>query len=191
MNESNAEFEITTEFTPNPHSLKFNLNTTLMESGSAFFATQEEAVYSPLAQLLLNIENVESVFFGSNFVTITRNASIETWAGIIPFVSKTIRQFLASGEKVMDVNAHAQAQQAITRSDIEQKIIQVLDEYIRPAVARDGGDIVFHGFKNGIVTLHLQGACSTCPSSIATLKSGVERMLKEHVPEVKEVLQTG
>lgn len=180
--------EIQTEFTPNPNSLKFNAGRSLLPDGSVFFATAGEAKNSPLAQKLFAIPQVESVLIGQDFVTITRGKNIETWAVLIPAVTKTLTAHLEAGGPV--VLGGAENQKGSTAStETEKKIIQFLDEHIRPAVARDGGDIRFHGFKNGVVTLHLQGACSTCPSSIATLKAGVERMLKEHVPEVKEVVQ--
>ena len=184
----NNSVQIETEFTPNPHSLKFNLNRQLLTSGdSAYFASKEAAENSPLAKKLFTISNVEGVLIGQDFVTISRNPSVETWASIIPPVTKALKQHLESGEEITlpDSTVHSK----IAESEVEKKIRTVLDQRIRPAVARDGGDIIFHGFKEGVVTLHLQGACSSCPSSTATLKAGVERMLREYIPEVKEVIQ--
>lgn len=181
---------VETEFTPNPHSLKFNVNRTLLASGSAYFQTQKEAEKSsPLAAKLWAIPRVEGILIGQTFVTVTRNPSLETWASIIPAATKVLQTHLEGGEPVMLPGASTESPAAGAGSEIERKIKQILNERIRPAVARDGGDILFHGFKNGVVKLHLQGACSSCPSSMATLKSGVERMLREYVPEVKEVIQ--
>jgi Fe-S cluster biogenesis protein NfuA len=183
------EIEISTEFTPNPASLKFNVNKVLLESGSAFFAAPEEAGETPLAQKLMAIPLVKAVLIGRDFVTITRTESAETWAGIIPPVSRVLKDYLASGEPIIVSQAKPAHAPAGPESEIEMKIQQILDQKIRPAVARDGGDIIFHQYKDGVVTLHLQGACSACPSAIATLKAGVERMLREYVPEVREVVQ--
>lgn len=180
---------VETEFTPNPHSLKFNVNCALRDSGSAYFQTKEAAgKSSPLAAKLFGVPHVEGVLIGQRFVTITRDNSLETWASVIPAATKVLREHLESGEPVMLPGAPEPSTEA-TGSEIERKIKQILNDRIRPAVAQDGGDIIFHGFKNGVVTLHLQGSCSSCPSSSATLKAGVERMLREYVPEVKEVVQ--
>ncbi len=180
---------VETEFTPNPHSLKFNVGRTLLASGSAYFQTKKDAKkVSPLAAKLFAIPRVESILIGQTFVTITRDSLLETWASIIPDATKILQGHLEGGEPVILPGA-SEPPMATTGSEIERKIKQILNDRIRPAVARDGGDIIFHGFKNGIVTLHLQGSCSSCPSSSATLKAGVERMLREYVPEVKEVIQ--
>ncbi len=183
--------QVQTEFTPNPHSLKFNVNYALLESGSLFFENESAANgVSTLAQKLFAVPNVEQVLIGQNFVTISRQPEVETWASIIPPVSKILQDHLGKGEPVVEKGAGAASQQG-TRptTEIEKRIVQILDTHVRPAIARDGGDIIFHGFNDGVVTLYLQGACSTCPSSIATLKAGVERMLREYVPEVREVIQ--
>lgn len=182
--------QIDTEFTPNPHSLKFNVGRHILEKGSLFFLTADEAKSTPLAEALFQAPSVQEVFIGRDFVTVTRLPETETWGGIIPVVNQILEQYLGAGQMLDSaVERTASAGTDTESADIERRICQVLDEKIRPAVARDGGDIVFHGFKEGVVTLHLQGACSSCPSSIATLKSGVERILCEAVPEVKEVIQ--
>lgn len=183
--------QVQTEFTPNPQSLKFNVNRALLEQGSLFFENASAAQgVSTLAQKLFAVPNVEQVLIGQNFVTITRRADLETWASIIPPVSKILQEHLSKGEPVVEKNAGAASQQGTSpTTEIEKKIVQILDAHVRPAIARDGGDIIFHGFNDGVVTLYLQGACSTCPSSMATLKAGVERMLREYVPEVREVVQ--
>ncbi len=178
---------VMTEFTPNPNSLKFNTNREIMESGTAFYSSADMATGSPLAKKLFELENIAEVFVGHEFVTITRAPETKSWAKIISSVTEVIRKQLESGEPaVIEMpSAHGSAED----SEIARKIIEILDERIRPAVARDGGDIIFDSYENGVVRLHLQGACSTCPSSIATLKTGVESMLMELVPEVREVIQ--
>lgn len=185
----NQTIDIQTEFTPNPNSLKFNLSRELIQKGSFFFDTKQSAKeVSDLATRLFEIPRVESILIGQNFVTISRDPSLSSWGSLIEPVSKMIREYVSSGAPIINLQAASRLKKE-PASDIEKKIIQVLDTYVRPAIARDGGDITFHGFKDGVVTLHLQGACTTCPSSVATLKAGVERMLCEFVPEVKEVVQ--
>jgi len=179
--------QVMTEFTPNPNSLKFNTNREILEQGTAFFSSVDKAAGAPLAKKIFEVENIAEVFIGHDFVTVTRSADAKSWAKIIAQVTIIIREFLGSGQAaVVEMpSSHGSDE----NSDIAKKIIEVLDERIRPAVARDGGDIIFDSYEDGIVRLHLQGACSTCPSSIATLKSGVESMLKELIPEVREVIQ--
>ena len=178
---------VMTEFTPNPNSLKFNANCEILASGTAFYAAADKAQGSPLALKIFEVENIAEVFIGRDFVTVTRSAETKSWAKIISDVTEIIRQFLISGEPAVVEMPSAHGSEE--NSDIARRIIEILDERIRPAVARDGGDILFDSYEDGVVRLHLQGACSTCPSSIATLKSGVESMLKELVPEVREVIQ--
>ena len=138
---------------------------------------------------------IAEVFIGHEFVTVTRSADAKSWAKIIAQVTVIVRNQLESGEPAVIEMPSAPSRPSSGASsqpgddEISRKIIEVLDERIRPAVARDGGDIIFDSYENGIVRLHLQGACSTCPSSIATLKIGVESMLKELIPEVREVIQ--
>lgn len=179
---------VLTEFTPNPNSLKFNTNREFLENGTAFFASVEKTANSPLAQKLFALGNIAEVFIGRDFVTITRAADVKSWAKIISGATEVIRAQLESGEASVIQTATNPADTA-NESDIVRKIIEVLDERIRPAVARDGGDIIFDSYEDGIVRLHLQGSCSSCPSSTMTLKVGVESMLKELVPEVREVIQ--
>jgi Fe-S cluster biogenesis protein NfuA len=181
--------QIDTEFTPNPNSLKFNVGRPILEKGSLFFMNSDEAKSAPLANALFQVPSVQEVFVGRDFVTVTRLPETETWGAIIPAVTIILQEHLSMGQMLDSAAERTSTGTDEDSADIERRICQVLDEKIRPAVARDGGDIVFHGFKDGVVTLHLQGACSSCPSSIATLKSGVERILCEAVPEVKEVIQ--
>lgn len=180
--------QIDTEFTPNPNSLKFNVGRPILEKGSLFFMNAGEAKAVPMANALFQVTSVQEVFVGRDFVTVTRQPETETWGAIIPAVTIVLQEHLSAGQ-MLDSAAERSAGTDADLADVEHRICQVLDEKIRPAVARDGGDIIFHGFKDGVVTLHLQGACSSCPSSMATLKSGVERILCEAVPEVKEVIQ--
>lgn len=178
---------VMTEFTPNPNSLKFNTNREILAAGTVFFSSAEKAAGAPLAKKIFEAENIAEVFIGRDFVTVTRSADAKSWAKIISQVTEIIRLFLESGETAVieAPSAHGSDE----NSEIARRIIEVLDERIRPAVARDGGDIIFDSYEDGVVRLHLQGACSTCPSSTATLKSGVESMLRELVPEVREVIQ--
>lgn len=180
---------IETEFTPNPNSLKFNVGRTLLERGSAFYANRKEAESSLLAKKIFEIPQVANVLIGQDFVTITRVSSVDSWKPLIAPVTKALEEYFAACESGANPEALLAGNGNGSEGEIEGKIKTILDEYIRPAVARDGGDIVFRGYKDGIVSLHMQGACSHCPSAIATLKSGVERLLREHIPEVKEVVQ--
>lgn len=183
------ELQIAAEMTPNPNTLKFSINRKLLESGSKNFANKFAAVDSPLAAQLFDLGNISGVMIGTDFVTVTKTAESD-WVEIGPYVAKRLREFFDSGAEVFAPGmAPAVDPEAPNRSEIEKKIIEILDNEVRPAVARDGGDIVFYGFDNGVVKLHLQGACSSCPSSIMTLKFGIENRLKQSIPEVKEVLQ--
>lgn len=179
---------VLTEFTPNPNSLKFNTNREILATGTAFFSSADKAAHSPLAQKLFALESVAEVFIGREFVTVTRSPEMKSWAKIISGATEVIRAHLESGEAAVD-QAAMSASVSGNESEIVRKIVEVLDERIRPAVARDGGDIIFDSYQDGVVRLHLQGACSSCPSSTMTLKAGVESMLKELVPEVREVIQ--
>jgi Fe-S cluster biogenesis protein NfuA len=179
--------QVLTEFTPNPNSLKFNTNREILTSGTAFFSSVERAAGSPLAKKIFGVESIAEVFIGRDFVTVTRAADVKSWAKIISSVTEIVRAHLESGEPaVVEMPGERSAE---GDSDVVRRIIEVLDERIRPAVARDGGDIIFDSYDDGIVRLHLQGSCSSCPSSTMTLKVGVESMLKELVPEVREVIQ--
>lgn len=179
--------EIAAEMTPNPNTLKFNVNRVLTESGSMNFTDPEKAKTIPLPEKLFEIENVIGVMVGRNFVTVTKSPSAN-WQPLVEPITKSLRTMLESGKPLFG-QAPQPAEVSTGASDIETKIRQVLDQEIRPAVAMDGGDITFHGFKDGVVTLHLQGSCSSCPSSVMTLKMGVENRLKSLIPEVKEVIQ--
>ena len=180
---------IQTEQTPNPQTLKFLPGKVVMGEGTAFFQNKEEAVNSPFAIRLFDVDGVEGVFFGSDFITITKNQSIE-WQVMKPLVLGSIMDHYNSGDNTINEikkkdNNSLQSDENDT--DVVKQIKELLDTRVRPAVAMDGGDIVYDSFKDGVVYLHMQGACSGCPSSTATLKMGIENMLKHYVPEVQEV----
>jgi Fe-S cluster biogenesis protein NfuA len=176
---------IQTETTPNPATLKFLPGREVMEAGTVDFANAETASRSPLATRLFAINGVTRVFFGNDFVTVTKGD--EEWQHIKPAVLGAIMEHFTSGDPTM-LDGEAQVGGAAEGdSDIVIQIKELLDTRVRPAVAQDGGDIVFHGFEDGVVYLTMQGACSGCPSSTATLKSGIENMLRHYVPEVQEV----
>lgn len=179
--------EIKTEFTPNPQSLKFNVSVPVCAHGAVHFASKTEAGKSPLAAKLFGIESVKEVMIGPDFVTVTRDEKATTWQSLIPLISEAIREHLACGgnPKVCENCAEI----SDPHSEVEKKIIEILNEQIRPSLARDGGDVRFCGFEKGVVKLHLKGACSGCPSATITLKMGIEAYLKEYIPEVKEVVR--
>lgn len=186
------------EMTPNPNTMKFVVNKNLVEGAGLEFNSSMDSSASPIATKLLNFPFVENVFISGNFITITKNDKIE-WDLVVMDVRQFITDFLKEGNLVIaenvDVEALAKANQAIDESslnvvtnDLDKKIIETLDEYIRPAVENDGGSIDFKSFENGIVTVVLRGSCSGCPSSTVTLKHGVENLLTRTIPEVKEVI---
>lgn len=184
---------IQTEITPNPSTLKFLPGRVVMNDGTAFYKSKSECISSPLAQRLFSIEGVVGVFFGSDFVTITKEEKYD-WQVLKPAILSSIMDHFNSGEQVVinsqdDLNNNDSEASQSNEEDSEtvQQIKELLDTRVRPAVAMDGGDIIFQSYKEGIVYLHMQGACSGCPSSTATLKMGIENMLKHYVPEVKEV----
>jgi len=181
---------IQTEQTPNPQTLKFLPGKVVMEEGTAFFQSVEKTSNSPLAKRLFDVEGVTGVFLGSDFVTITKNDSLD-WQVIKPAILGSIMDHFNSGELTINNETKNEGKKSLLEnsndSDIVKQIKELLDTRVRPAVAMDGGDIVYDSYKDGIVYLHMQGACSGCPSSTATLKMGIENMLKHYVPEVKEV----
>ena len=177
--------EITAEMTPNPNTLKFIVNKLLMASGSLNFPDKEKAKGSVMAEKLFGIENVIGVMIGRDFITVTK-APAANWQPLVEPVTTLIREVFNSGAPIFAENAPVVSGDT---TEIERKIMEILDAEIRPAVNMDGGDITFHGYNDGIVTLHLQGSCSSCPSSIMTLKMGVENRLKALIPEIREVVQ--
>jgi Fe-S cluster biogenesis protein NfuA len=179
---------IQTEQTPNPATLKFLPGRTVMETGTADFPEAETAKRSPLAQRLFQVEGIAGVFLGSDFVTITKVEGKE-WSVLKPALLGIIMEHFAANRPVILADAAAEpvAEQDGEEGEIVGQIRELIDTRVRPAVAQDGGDIIFRGFEDGVVYLHLQGACSGCPSSTATLKMGIENMLRHYVPEVLEV----
>ena len=177
---------IQTEDTPNPATLKFIPGTDVMGQGTADFPDKEAAGRSPLARRLFQIDGIEGVFLGSDFVTVTKNDDQE-WFTLKPSILAGIMEHYASGLPVVEADKSARDDDGEEDDELVKQIKHLLDTRVRPAVAMDGGDIVFHDFEDGIVTLSMQGACSGCPSSTATLKMGIENMLRHYIPEVKEV----
>jgi Fe-S cluster biogenesis protein NfuA len=178
---------IQTESTPNPATLKFLPGRAVMETGTAYFAAASESARSPLAQSLFEVAGVEGVFLGADFVTITKTDDRD-WSVMKPAILGVIMEHFTADKPVV-LGGEADSEESFEEADAEivGQIKELLDTRVRPAVAQDGGDIVFRGFEKGIVYLHMQGACSGCPSSTATLKMGIENMLKHYVPEVTEV----
>ena len=187
--ETNTAIDIRAEITPNPNTLKFNINRVLIESGSLNFPDKEKARGATLPEALFDLENVIGVMVGRDFVTVTKMPAAN-WNLMVEPVISTLKKLFESGKVVFPQGSGSLAEShGGGNTEIEKKIRQILDDEIRPAVAMDGGDITFHGYEDGIVTLHLQGSCSSCPSSIMTLKMGVENRLKSLIPEVREVVQ--
>ena len=178
---------VQTETTPNPASFKFLPGRVVMEKGTADFRSVEDASNSLLAQNLFKIEGVKGVFFGSDFISITKSESFD-WQILKPSILGAIVDHYKSGAPVMNkVESSMDDATNSKDSEIVVKIKELLDTRVRPAVAMDGGDITFRDYKEGIVFLHMKGACSGCPSSTATLKAGIENMLKHYLPEVQGV----
>jgi Fe-S cluster biogenesis protein NfuA len=181
---------IETEGTPNPATLKFLPGREVMGAGTADFASVDAADRSPLASALFGLPGVARVFLGGDFVTVTKTEATE-WQALRPQVLGAIMDHYVRGLPVIEGASHAAIEDEIAPEDAEivAQIKELLDTRVRPAVAGDGGDIVFRGYREGVVRLHMQGACSGCPSSRATLKHGIENMLRHYVPEVVAVEQ--
>ena len=178
---------IQTEATPNPETLKFIPGVGVMDSGTANFTSAEEATRSPLATRLFGRDGVAGVFLGSDFITVTKVADSD-WLSLKASILGAIMEHFTAGLPVIEDGGEAPAAaEDGDESEVVTQIKELLDTRVRPAVAQDGGDIIFHGFEDGIVFLHMQGACSGCPSSTATLKHGIENLLRHYVPEVVEV----
>ena len=178
---------IQTEPTPNPATLKFLPGKPVMTRGTANYTSAEEASASPLAGRVFAVDGVEGVFLGADFITATK-ADASDWDDLKPRVLSAIMDHFTSGDPaVVETESPAAAEAGDEDNEIVSQIKELLDTRVRPAVAQDGGDIVFQGFEDGIVYLHMQGACAGCPSSTATLKYGIENMLRYYLPEVREV----
>tara|TARA_Y100000766_G_C18843147_1_gene574262 strand:- start:174 stop:800 length:627 start_codon:yes stop_codon:yes gene_type:complete len=182
------EMFIQTEQTPNPATLKFLPGRTVLETGTADFTNTEEAEgRSPLASHLFGIDGVAAVFLGADFITITKSPEKE-WHVLKPAILGAIMEHITTGLPVIsDVPATEVMQDSGEDSEVVFQIKELLETRVRPAVAQDGGDIVFEGFDSGVVYLQLRGACAGCPSSTMTLKMGIENMLRHYIPEVTEV----
>jgi Fe-S cluster biogenesis protein NfuA len=176
---------VQTEVTPNPNSLKFLPGKNVSNSGS-FEITKKEDTESELVRNLLSINGVTSVFLGADFLSINKKEGI-IWEDIKHIVISLINDFYSTGKEFVIANELFEEKKK-EPNEIEKKIISILETKIRPAVAKDGGDIKFKEFKNGIVKVELQGSCSGCPSSTMTLKQGVQNLLCHYLPEVKEVV---
>jgi NFU1 iron-sulfur cluster scaffold homolog, mitochondrial len=181
---------IETEDTPNPATLKFLPGRYVMEASTADFASPASAERSPLARALFDLPGVARVFLGGDFITVTKAGDID-WQALKPQVLAAIMEHFVAGRPVIEGAAAAEQDEDVAPEDQEivEQIKELLDTRVRPAVASDGGDIVFRGYRDGIVKLHMQGSCSGCPSSRATLKHGIENMLRHYVPEVVGVEQ--
>ena len=179
---------IQTEQTPNPATLKFLPGCTVMSSGTANFTESGSAVRSPLAERLFALPEVTGVFLGADFITVSKSEDSD-WHQLKPAVLAAIMEHFTAGRPVIlaDAAASADTEGGEEEDEIVTQIKELLETRVRPAVAMDGGDIIFDDFADGIVYLHMQGSCSGCPSSTATLKAGIENMLRHYIPEVIEV----
>ncbi|MFT5540448.1 MAG: Fe-S cluster biogenesis protein NfuA [Alphaproteobacteria bacterium] len=175
---------IQTEQTPNPATLKFLPGRAVMEQGTADFTSVDVASRSPLAERLFAVDGVEGIFLGADFITVTKSDDRD-WQVLKPMILGSIMEHYTSGAPV--VSEGASKDEAGEDSEIVVQIKELLETRVRPAVAQDGGDIVFRSYEDGIVYLQMQGSCSGCPSSSATLKIGIENLLKHYIPEIREV----
>jgi NFU1 iron-sulfur cluster scaffold homolog, mitochondrial len=179
----NMIVSIYTEMTPNPETMKFVANKLLYPGKSIDFPDEASATPSALAKELFAFPFIRSVFIASNFVTLTKNPDTQ-WDEVIPNIREFLKQYLEAGKEV--INESLIVKKADT--DVVKRIKELLENYVKPAVEMDGGAISFKGYDNGVVKLMMQGSCSGCPSSMITLKSGIEGMMKRMIPEVQEVV---
>jgi len=183
---------IQTEETPNPATLKFLPGRTVLGNGSVDYRSIEEAAHSPLAQALFTIDGVTSVFLADDFLTVGKRDD-KDWRVMKPVVLGAIMEHFTRGRPVVTDTTEVAGDAGVDAEDSEvvAKIKELLYTRVRPAVAQDGGDIMFEAFDDGVVTLQMRGACAGCPSSTATLKMGIENMLRHYIPEVREVRAAG
>ena len=190
----NTVISIYTEMTPNPETLKFVANKLLYPGKSADFQTEESASASPLAIQLFAFPFVKAVFIASNFVTITKTNDIESWQDVIPSVKQFLKEYLEEGNAIINeeqlANRKTESSNVVSADDddVVKRIKELLENYVKPAVEMDGGAIQFLSYEDGTVNLLMQGSCSGCPSSMITLKAGIEGMMKRMIPEVREVV---
>jgi Fe-S cluster biogenesis protein NfuA len=189
----NPIISIYTEMTPNPETMKFVANKLLYPGKSADFPDAESAKPSPLAMELFGFPFIKAVFIASNFVTLTKTHETD-WNDVIPAIRQFLKEYLEEGKIIINEEEFAEVKQESSNtvdaddSDVVKRIKELLDNYVRPAVEMDGGAIQFKSYESGVVNLMLQGSCSGCPSSMITLKAGIEGMMKRMIPEVKEVV---
>ena len=179
---------IQTQETPNPNTLKFIPGTEVVKKGSYHFSKADnDYAHSPLAKQLFEVEGIKSVFFGKDFISVTKEENAE-WNKINSHIlSKLVDHFIAGMPVIKEKKIVSKKGSKRNNSKIEEQIIELINTKVRPAVAGDGGDIIYDRFENGVVYLELHGACRGCPSASMTLKYGIENMLKQHIPEVKSV----
>jgi Fe-S cluster biogenesis protein NfuA len=178
---------IQTEATPNPATIKFIPGRVVLSEGTLNCTSSDDAKQAPLAKRLFDIEGISGVFFGSDFISVTKTENHD-WFALKPQILECLVHYFVTHETVeVHHGPKAVSDETSDDDDISSEIKALLDSRIRPAVAMDGGDIVFDRFEDGVVYLHMQGSCSGCPSSTITLKSGIENMLRYYIPEVREV----
>ncbi len=185
---------IYTEMTPNPETMKFVANKLLYPGKSIDFPDEASAAPSPLAQELFTFPFIKSVFIASNFITLTKTNETDDWQDVIPTIKQFLKEYLEDGKAVVNEDAisvmKTESSNAVSDDDddVVKRIKELLENYVKPAVEMDGGAIQVKSYEDGKVNLMLQGSCSGCPSSMITLKSGIEGMMKRMIPEVKEVV---
>jgi len=190
----NTLVSIYTEMTPNPETMKFVANKLLYPGKSIDFQDESLAGPSPLAKELFSFPFIKSVFIASNFITLTKTADTEDWQDVIPTIKDFLKEYLENGGIVVNEEEVAKMKQEATNTvaadddDVVKRVKELLENYVKPAVEMDGGAIQFKSYRDGVVNLMLQGSCSGCPSSMITLKAGIEGMMKRMIPEVKEVV---
>ena len=193
----NTIISIYTEMTPNPETMKFVANKPLYPGKSIDIAEEGLANISPLAKELFSFPFIKSVFIASNFVTITKNTEQDDWQDVIPTIKTFLKEYLENGGVVVNEEEVAKIKQEASNTfnadddDIVKRIKELLENYVKPAVELDGGAIQFKSYDDGVVTLTLQGSCNGCPSSMVTLKAGIEGMMTRMIPEVTEVIADG
>ena len=188
MSAQNSPVHVSLEFTPNPNTLKYSVNRTLLDSGAMSFLKPADATgKSPLAAKLFEVPGICGVMVGKDFVTVTKTEEGD-WDVVHKRTSESLEQHLGAGLPVFEPGAIEALRQKGGDTEVERKIRDILDKDIRPAVAMDGGDIAFERYEDGVVYLFMQGSCAGCPSATATLKMGIETRLKEAIPEIVEVV---
>lgn len=190
----NTIVSIYTEMTPNPDTMKFVANKLLYPGKSVDVQDETYAAASPLAKELFSFPFIKAVFIASNFVTLTKTSELEDWQDVVPTIKQFLKEYLENGgvvvneEEALKLKQQASNTVSADDDDVVKRVKELLENYVKPAVEMDGGAIQFKSYNNGVVNLMLQGSCSGCPSSMITLKAGIEGMMKRMIPEVKEVV---